>query len=93
MLGPAHRPIRARHILDGLSDVNGAVDHFDATLDTELRHRQHRVHAERCFRPIDLEPRNRGFAVHRHACGSFLGRWSAENIETQVVSHDPGEQG
>src|SRR5258707_12797620 len=58
----------------------------------KLRRMQRTRRSDIAIRYRDLVGQYRSFAVNRHPGGSFLRRWTAEQIQSQVMTHDSGKQ-
>ena len=64
----------------------------DPPLDPQVRQRQQRPLDEGLARLLELVPHERRLAVHGQPGRGLLVRRPAEDVEAQVVAHDPREQ-
>ena len=92
VLGPSHRLVHTARVLHRFADPNGAPPQLDPALHLEPRARQTGAHHDRIGGPADVEVRGRDFAVHRQSGTGFGFGGSTEDVETEVVAHDSGQQ-
>ena len=65
----------------------------EPTLEAERGEREHGMGAEDVTTRHDLVGHDGRFTVGGQACASLIVGWAAEDVETEVVTHESGEQG
>ena len=92
VLGPANRPIAGGQVLDTFA--NPDVRSISTISRSTRRPGAWQTRLSRSWRSIDLEnvADQRRFTMRRQSGGGFGVRRPAENVGTEIVPHDAGEQ-
>src|SRR5579862_6210414 len=92
MLSPRDGPIHSGKVFHRFADSYSVLEKGNAPLKAKLCKWQVRLQCEFSAGLENGVGNHRSFAMGSDSQRGFLRRWSSENIQTEIVAHDAGEQ-
>src|SRR5215475_10929640 len=92
MLCPGKGTIQGRKILDGFANPYMLAVKLNRSRNPELRQGKRRARDEFVSRLGDVILIDRRLAMHGVSGSRLIARWSSEQVETKIVSHDAGQE-